>query len=181
MPTVMSTIAAPVETAVAKHIVHTQGLSSEDMPHRIHPVIPSRHRFQLPVGDQTGITKTGVHFCRLPPNTTSTTLHWHTHEDEWFYIIEAAENAALLVVDAEHEDGGTKRVNVAKGDFIGFPAGIQLAHGLHSGDGDLVYLMGGSREPLDVSNYPEARRRRVIARNGSFWAVDEDNVVPQYS
>ncbi|TCD67489.1 hypothetical protein EIP91_012350 [Steccherinum ochraceum] len=170
---------APVNDAVSKHIVHTQVVTTETMPHRVHPVISSRHRFQLPVGDQTGLTKTGVHFCRLPPSTTSTTLHWHTHEDEWFYIIDAADDAALLIMDDEARDGVTREVGVAKGDFIGFPAGVKLGHGLRSGKGELVYLMGGSREPLDVSNYPEAGRRRVISRNGPYWAVDEMNVIPQ--
>jgi len=181
MPT-HSTPSTSSEDAVAKHIIHTRNLTSDDMPHRIHPVISSRHRYQLPVGDKTGITKTGVHFCRLPSGTISTTLHWHSHEDEWFYIIDAAYDAALLVMDAEqgNQTYGDE-VKVVKGDFIGFPAGVKLAHALKSGSGDLVYLMGGSREPLDVSNYPEARRRRVISRDGMFWAVDEDNVIPQDS
>ena len=85
----------------------------------------------------------------------------------------------LMVIDEESEDKMVKEIKVTKGDFMGFPAGRKLAHGLKSGSGDLVYIVGGSREPLDVSNYPEAQRRRVIARDTTYWAVDEVNVIPQ--
>ncbi|KAH8092225.1 hypothetical protein BXZ70DRAFT_951827 [Cristinia sonorae] len=176
-------MSAPLDSdiAVTKHIIHTSELTISDMPHRVHPVISSRHRFELPVGDLTGITRTGVHFCRLPPDSISTTIHWHTHEDEWFYIIEASEDAVLLVMDGDTQtqDAPAKEVKVSKGDFIGCPAGVKLAHALRSGGGELVYLVGGSREPVDITHYPEAGRRRVIVRNGERWAVEETNVIPQ--
>jgi len=168
--------------AKAKHIVRTQDLINDDTSLRKNPVDTSRERFQFPIGDNTGLTKTGVHFCRVPPNTTSTVLHWHSHEDEWFFIVEAAPNAAILTLDGKIDDAGTRReTGIKNGDFIGIPAGRKLAHAFSSGDEELVYLLGGSRESLDVIGYPETRQMGVVSRDehgeNAFWMIDEDATI----
>lgn len=149
------------------------------MTHRRHPLDSSRHKFQHPIGDTTGLTKTGVHFCRMPPHTTSTSLHWHTHEDEWYYIVSAGDDAALVHRDLDGGDVGaaeTQETKISAGDFLGFPAGVRMAHALRSGNEELVYLIGGSRASSDVCNYPELHKRVVISREGPFWSVDENDV-----
>lgn len=144
------------------------------MGHRSHPLDPSRIRFQLPIGDQTGLTKTGVHLCHLPPNEISTVLHWHSHEDEWFYIIDAADDSVVLLREGNNTE--TAEVKISQGDFLGFPANSKRAHAFRSGSGTLVYLAGGSREDLDVSHYPEVGCRRITDRHGTDWIVNEDSV-----
>jgi uncharacterized cupin superfamily protein len=151
---------------------------------RKHPFTPSAQRFQLPVGDKTGITKTGVHFCRLPAGNTSTTLHWHSSDDEWFFIVEAGSNAVVDVMENVGYDDSPKsgivQQRIEKGDFLGFPAGPQNAHRFHAGDADLVYLCGGSRERMDTTFYPELAKRLVINREGTtkFWSVNDADVKP---
>ena len=171
------------KNAEESYIIHTINLVSDDSSHRTNPVDTSRQRFQFTVSDNTALTKTGVHFCRVAPNNISTVLHWHSHEDEWFFIVEAAEDAVLLYrdVDKHGEDAPREERKITKGDFVGVPAGKKLAHALSSGSGELVYLLGGSRESLDTLHYPESRQRGVLSRDetgeNSFWMVTENNVM----
>ncbi|KAI0699046.1 hypothetical protein C8T65DRAFT_517364, partial [Cerioporus squamosus] len=125
-----------------------------------HPIANTNNSYQFPLGDRTGLTKTAVHLCRVPAGATSTTLHWHTHEDEWCYVLEADPDAVLLiwegpmdVQDQDIEKVVPREESVKPGDFLGFKAGIPRAHTFRAGKKDLVYLVGGSREELDVCHY----------------------------
>ncbi|EMD34629.1 hypothetical protein CERSUDRAFT_125217 [Gelatoporia subvermispora B] len=168
--------------ALPRCLIRTTTYTTSRMLVRTHPLDQSKHRFrfQVPIGDNAGLTKTGVHFCRLPPSTTSTMLHWHSTEDEWFYIIEAGDDAALLLREGDEMEAGkqtdTKEIRIQTGDFLGFAAGKESAHALRSGGAELVYLLGGSREPLDVCQYPELGRRMVLDRAGGKWTVEEQAV-----
>ncbi|KAI0747236.1 hypothetical protein C8Q80DRAFT_1080656, partial [Daedaleopsis nitida] len=122
-------------------------------------------RYQISLGDSTGLTKTGVHLCRLPAGATSTTMHWHSHDDEWMYVLEADAGATLLVWEpsgsgagsgsggAQKEEVVPREEPVKAGDFLGFKAGVVRAHALRAGTSEMVYLVGGSRVPLEVSHY----------------------------
>ena len=103
----------------------------------------------------------------------------HTHEDEWYYIVKAGKNAVLLYHDGDaqgNEGTVAQEMKLETGDFIGFPAGVKIGHGLRSGDEELIYLVGGSREPLDTSYYPLLGRWSVSSRTGPTWWVDEKDV-----
>lgn len=144
---------------------------------RIHPVDNTRSRRQFPIGDNVGLTRTGVQYCQLPPETTSTAIHWHTHEDEWAYIIEAGDDSFILL-----QDEGTTEVKsmpLVTGDFLGFPAGKRIGHGFRTGASPLVYLFGGSREPLDITHYVESGQRRVNDRSGHDWFVRKEHIVKE--
>lgn len=163
----------------SSHMIRASDIAESTFTHRVHPISSTSSRFQLPVGDLTGLTRTGVHLCRLPPHTTSTTLHWHSHEDEWFYILDAGQDAILLTKDDRGAEETTEVVeeHIYKGDFLGFPAGLRKAHAFRTGESELLYLMGGSREPLDVSHYPELGKLRIIdQKGGSSWTIDDANV-----
>ncbi|CAL1698646.1 unnamed protein product [Somion occarium] len=163
--------------SVNANVIHTPSLADNNLRNIIHPRDPTCSRLQLPVGDKVGLTKTGVHYCRLPPGTTSTALHWHSHEDEWAYIVDAGRDCFLLT----HDEGTneTKEVPLTTGDFLAFPAGTKVAHGFRTGKDSLVYLMGGSRESMDICHYPEIGQRLIIDRNGENWLVDEQHVKTQ--
>ncbi len=174
------------------YLVRTSSLALSALEHRPHPIDGANYRYQVSLGDSTGLTKLGVHFCRLPAGATSTTLHWHSHEDEWFYVVQAGEDARLLVwepSDGEQGLGGEAGVEevvpreerVRVGDFVGFKAGVRRAHAFKAGGEEMVYLVGGSREALDVSYYPTAGRRQLIDSAdlaGGNWAVEEKDVKP---
>ncbi|KAI0791141.1 hypothetical protein C8Q75DRAFT_716108 [Abortiporus biennis] len=163
----------------SKHIIHTASITADQMELKHHLLNPTRVRKTVPIGAQAGLTKTGVHFNRVPPNSISTTLHWHHLEDEWCYILEAGKNAVLLL--REEGSSVTKEIPIKQGDFIGFPAGVQEGHGLKSDDTDIVYLLGGSRENMDTCHYPEIGRRVVYDRAGGNGFMVEDKVVTDMS
>ena len=164
---------------IFRHIVRTRDLADSDLIDRLHPLDVTCHKLLLPVGDKSGLTKTGIKFCRAPPNTTTTIPHWHTHEDEWYYIIEAGDNAVLQYQDMDAGTEATQaagEIRVVAGDFIGFPAGVKVTHSLRSGDRELVYLVGGSREQLDICHCQASGKRVVLPRGSSSWTVNEQNV-----
>ena len=177
------------------YLIHTAALPLSALEHRPHPLDSANHRYQVSLGDSTGLTKLGVHYCRLPAGATSTTLHWHSHEDEWFYVLQAGEDARLLVWEpAEVSDSGEggeiragsgevvpREERVQAGDFVGFKAGVRRAHAFRAGAGEMVYLMGGSREPLDVSYYPAIGKRQVTDAadlGAGSWTVEDREVRP---
>jgi uncharacterized cupin superfamily protein len=49
---------------------------------------PCLDRAWLRLGDAAGLTQFGVNLVRLPPGTWSSQRHWHSHEDEFVYILE---------------------------------------------------------------------------------------------
>ena len=65
------------------------------------------------------------------------------------------------------EDG----FDVQAGDFMGFPA-PSPAHSLHNPHAeDLVYLMGGERNVVDIVHYPRIARS-MIKSHGRRLSVD---------
>lgn len=171
----MSTSSGPLNP---DYLVRTADLPPDALPHRIHPVVSTNHRYQLSLGDKTGLTKTAVHLCRLPAGATSTTLHWHMHDDEWFYILEAGSDAVLLVWEGDNtslkagEAVVPREEGVKPGDFLGFKAGIPRAHAFRAGAKEMVYLIGGSREELDISRYPAEGKSRITGRDVE-WTLED--------
>ncbi|KAJ7903467.1 hypothetical protein B0H14DRAFT_2664983 [Mycena olivaceomarginata] len=107
------------------------------MKPRAHPLDASRVRTTASLGDQTGLTKLGIHKTTLTPNMVSTVEHFHDNEDEWFYILQGH---GTLLCAGKGEDAA-----VAAGDFIGFAAGEPRPHAFRAGEGGMEYLTGGSR------------------------------------
>ena len=57
---------------------------------------PCKERRRRRLGDPFGLTDFGVNLVELPPGTWSSQRHWHSHEDEFVYILEGT---ATLVTD----------------------------------------------------------------------------------
>ena len=107
---------------------------------------PCQNRERRRLGDAAGLKQFGVNLLRLPPGSWSSQRHWHTHEDEFVYVL-AGE--VTLVSDA-----GTELLRA--GDAAGFRAGEPDGHTLqnHSA-GDVLVLEVGTRAPAqDVTTYP---------------------------
>ena len=70
---------------------------------------------------------------------------------------------------------GEESFEVQAGDFMGFPA-PSPAHNLHNPhEEDLVYLMGGERNVVDVVHYPRISRS-MIKSHGRRLSVDWSNL-----
>lgn len=97
-------------------------------------------RAKRALGDPFGVTQFGVNLARLPPGVMSSQRHWHSHEDEFVYVVEGE---LVLVTDA----GETP---LRPGMCAGFAAGSGDGHHLiNRSDRDAVYLEVGTRGGLD--------------------------------
>jgi uncharacterized cupin superfamily protein len=111
---------------------------------------PCKHRRWTVLGDAAGLTQFGVNKVTLPPGTWSSQRHWHSHEDEFVYVL-AGE--VVLV-----EDGG--ETLLSSGDSAGFPAGTKNGHCLQNrSDKDAVLLVVGSRDNRDHGEYSDVDMR----------------------
>jgi uncharacterized cupin superfamily protein len=94
------------------------------------------------LGDAGGLRDFGVNLMTLPPGRWSSQRHWHSHEDEFVYILEGE----LTLV----EDAG--ETVLRSGDCACFPKGSGNGHHLrNNGPAVAVYLEVGSRQPDDLT------------------------------
>jgi len=94
------------------------------------------------VGDAGGLSDFGVNLMTLPPGGWSSQRHWHSHEDEFLYVLQGE---VVLV-----EDGG--KVLLQAGECAAFPKGTGNGHHLvNESDAIAVYLEVGSRDPRDLT------------------------------
>ena len=61
---------------------------------------PCRQRRRWQLGDAAGLTQFGVNLLRLAPGCWSAQRHWHSHEDEFVWVLEGE---LVLVTDAGEE------------------------------------------------------------------------------
>jgi uncharacterized cupin superfamily protein len=81
---------------------------------------PCRARMRLALGRSQGLTAFGVNLCVIPPGTWSSQRHWHSHEDEFIWVVEGE----LTLVS----DGGAEVLG--PGDCAAFKAGDPDGHHL---------------------------------------------------
>lgn len=94
------------------------------------------------VGDAGGLRDFGVNLTTLPPGAWSSQRHWHSHEDEFVYVIEGE----LKLIE---NDGETV---LRAGDCAAFPKGSGNGHHLvNESSAVAVYLEVGSRHPDDLT------------------------------
>jgi uncharacterized cupin superfamily protein len=120
------------------------------------------------LGDALGLTRIGINRTTLPAGKESSMRHWHTHEDEFLYVLEGE---VVLRTDA-----GEQRLTA--GMCAGFPAGGTDGHQLiNRSDRPAVYLEISNRDPGDTAHYsdpevdllwsPPHAPRRFTRRDGT--------------
>jgi uncharacterized cupin superfamily protein len=103
---------------------------------------PCAARTRQRLGNAGGLRDFGIDLMRLPPGGWSSQRHWHSHEDEFVYVLEGE----LTLVE---DDGETL---LHAGDFAAFPKGSGNGHHLINRSSTMaVYLEVGSRNPEDVT------------------------------
>jgi uncharacterized cupin superfamily protein len=118
---------------------------------------PCLDRVRQVLGNAAGLTQFGVNLLRLTPGTWSSQRHWHTHEDEFVYVV-AGE--VVLVTDAGEEI-------LRAGDAAGFRAGAANGHHLQNRSvADALVLEVGSRRPEDEAHYPDIDLHALPGRAG---------------
>ena len=120
--------------------------------------VPCRGRRWLRLGDAAGLTAFGVNLVTLDPGVWSSQRHWHTHEDEFVYVLDGE---LVLVTDAGEQI-------LKPGMVAGFPAGKANGHRLiNRTDKPAVYLEVGGRDLNDVCEYPDIDMRAEPFQGGS--------------
>ena len=126
-----------------------------------------KDRIRHPLGNLFGLTNFGVNLTYLPPGSVSAPRHFHSHQDEFVYILEGT---PILVTSA----GETP---LRPGMCAGFKAGRDDGHQLcNRSDTMAVYLEVGDRTAGDVVTYPDDDikidktpdgRLRIVRKDGS--------------
>ena len=130
---------------------------------------PVAERSWHTLGDALGLTQFGVNLVTVPPGCWSSQRHWHSHEDEFLYMLEGE---LVLVTDAGEQVLGP-------GMAAGFPAGRPDGHHLvNRSDRPATFLVVGTRATgTDETFYPdidlEVRirdgREVYVRRNGETY------------
>jgi uncharacterized cupin superfamily protein len=106
----------------------------------------ARGRIKQALGDAGGLTDFGVNLTRLPPGCWSSQRHWHTHEDEFVYVLSGE---LVLLTDAGEQP-------LRAGECAAFPKNVADGHHLvNRGEETAVYLEIGSRRAEDACHYPD--------------------------
>jgi len=102
------------------------------------------------LGDPLGLTKIGINYTTLPPGKESSMRHWHTHEDEFIFVL-----SGEVVVKS---DAGEQVLKA--GTCAGFPASVDGKTGdghqlINRGREPAVYLEISNRDKADQAFYPD--------------------------
>ena len=107
---------------------------------------PCRKRVSQRLAEASGLTQFGVNLVRLAPGAWSSQRHWHSHEDEFVYVLGGE---LVLVTDAGEEI-------LRAGDCAGFKAGNRDGHCLQNRSlHDAEILVVGSRIDDDHGECPD--------------------------
>jgi len=123
---------------------------------------PCAARTRRRLGDAGGLRDFGVNLMTLPPGGWSSQRHWHSHEDEFVYLLEGE----LTLI----EDGGETVLRA--GDCAAFPKASGNGHHLvNKSNAMAVYLEVGSRNPLDLITCSDIDMKSASA-DGRFVRMD---------
>lgn len=104
--------------------------------------LPFADRQRQRLGDAGGLTDFGVNLMQLPPGNWSSQRHWHSHEDEFVFVL--AGELTLI------EDNGETLLRA--GECAAFPKGTGNGHHLiNKSKETAIYLEIGSRHPADLT------------------------------
>ena len=99
-----------------------------------------------------GGASVGVNLIVVPPGKQSSPFHYHTREEEHFYVV-----SGQCVLRS-----GGQRYEVSPGYYVCFPAGTGVGHAFENPfKKDCHILAIGSHHPDDVAVYPDSGKMRV--------------------
>jgi uncharacterized cupin superfamily protein len=114
------------------------------------------------IGNASGIADFGVNLMTLPPGKWSSQRHWHSHEDEFVYVLEG-------IVTLVEDQGETL---LRAGDCAAFPKGTGNGHHLQNRTAETaVYLEVGSRHREDLTTCSDIDLKSHN-RDGAFVRMD---------
>ena len=115
---------------------------------------PSRdYRSPRRLGKATGAERIGVNYCYLEPGQVSSKFHYHTREEEFFFLITG--QATLRYGDDHYV--------LSPGDSVSILPGGPAHHLCNDFDKECIYIAIGMRDPEDSIVYPD----EGIIQNGN--------------
>ncbi len=128
---------------------------------------PCSDRTRKRLGNAGGLQDFGVNLMTLPPGGWSSQRHWHSHEDEFVYVLQG--ELVLIEDDA--------RTVVAAGECAAFPKNTGNGHHFRNESSvDAVYLEIGSRHPDDLTTCSDIdlkssnRDGRFVSKEGEPYS-----------
>ncbi|HLJ52007.1 MAG TPA: cupin domain-containing protein [Rhizomicrobium sp.] len=128
---------------------------------------PCAERIRQRLGNAAGLKDFGVNLMHLPPGNWSSQRHWHTHEDEFVYVLEGE---VVLI-----EDAGETMLRA--GDCAAFAKNTGNGHHMINRSGaTAVYLEIGSRSREDLTTCSDidmmsaAADGRFVHKDGTRYA-----------
>jgi len=128
--------------------------SGSSYPAPFHEPVFQRIRKRL--GEAGGLTDFGVNLLRLKPGVWSSQRHWHTHEDEFVFVV----SGEVVLITDKGEDV------LRTGDCAAFPKNTPDGHHIiNRSDKDAFLLEVGRNAVEDVCTYPDIDMK-VDAKSG---------------
>lgn len=124
------------------------------------------------IGAAAGAQQAGLNLTRLPPGREGAPPHCHSAEHEFFVVLDGEGTLHVEPTPVGREFGRqSEEQAVRRGNVVSFPAGSGMCHSFTAGDGGLVFLAYGTREPTDVIYYP--RRQAMYFRGAGVMLPAE--------
>ena len=105
------------------------------------------------LGDALGLKTIGINHTTLPPGKESSMRHWHTHEEEFIYVLSGE---VVLRTDAGEQ---LLTAGMCAGFVVGDAQGGDGHQLVNRGDQPAVYLEISNRDPRDTAYYPDVDLR----------------------
>lgn len=152
------------------NIVRTSRLLASDGLLVRHPLNPASEVRIQHLSDRAGLKRAALSLARVPPGKESFVAHAHGMQEEFVFILEGRGKALI----------GEQEFDVGPGDYVGYPTDGTPHNLRNDGDVDLVYLQGGERAPLEVTQFPTLGRVGVFDASGlvRFYDASAAEVLP---
>lgn len=125
----------------------------------------NQQRWNRRLGAHAGLTNFGVNLTRIVPGGQSSSLHGHTKQDEFVWVLEG--EVVLETTQGEQV--------LRAGHCAGFPAGRGEAHRfLNRSDRDALLLVIGDRTPGDEVYYPSIDMQARMEPGGGYSFTRKD-------
>jgi uncharacterized cupin superfamily protein len=132
-----------------------------------HPLNPNSELYLRNLSDIIGLQRVVLRWGRIPPGKESFIYHAHQHEEEFMYILSGRGIAEI----------NDEEFAVSAGDFLAFPTPSVAHHLRNPFDTDLIYLMGGERQAMEIGEYP--RHNKCVIRDGqSAYVINREAMQP---
>jgi uncharacterized cupin superfamily protein len=118
---------------------------------------PCKARRWIKLAEAAGLTELGVNLVTLEPGVWSSQRHWHTHEDEFVWMVDGE----LVMVTDEGEE------IMRAGDCVGFKAGDRNGHHLQNRSQQSArFIVVSNRRPEDWGEYSDLDMKFLPGRGG---------------